>query len=82
MTNVTLSLSSACAGGDHITLSVAIPGVWSGSSGVLDMENDLLSPLTQDDIQAAIKVLLRVHAIGKSRAQLRSDLQAGIAMAI
>lgn len=80
MTTLTINLESVCAGGDHMTLGLVLNGQAKRSFNVLRPE--MLAPLTEEEIAAAIKVIVRLHARGKTGAQVRNNLQAGIVVTI
>ena len=76
MTTLTITLDHVCAGGDHMRLGLVLDGQARRSVQVLRAE--LLEPFTEQEILDAIKVMVRLHARGKTNAQVRNNLQTGI----
>lgn len=78
MASVTLTLTGACSGGGHLTL--AMTGDVSGSE-VYDVSEirDLVNSVGRVELASAI---LRLAQVGRTNAQLRTLLQAGITVTI
>ncbi len=74
MSALTMTLVSACAGGDHLTFSITGAKTLSVSINASDMT----SPITDDDLAAYLKITARLCKIGKTVAQAKTALQAGI----
>lgn len=80
MATVFMILDRACSGGEHLAIDVNVDGLQLNDVGVGATE--LLTPLTVDDAPAMATALLRVHFKGKTRAQARAELQAGITLTV
>jgi enoyl-[acyl-carrier-protein] reductase (NADH) len=80
MATVTIQATAICAGGNHVAITGSIAG---GPSGTWEFTvDDLRQAVASADAQATILGLIRLHAIGKTAAQLKSDLQAGITVTV
>lgn len=80
MSTLTITLDRVCAGGDHMTLGLVLDGQAKRTAEVY--RPDLLAPLTEVEIAAAMKVLVRLHARGKTNSQVRANLQAGVVVTV
>lgn len=80
MATVVITLNSVCGGGGHANISVTVNGVDKGDFVV--WADDILSDITDDEIETFLKLVVRAHKIGKTKAQVRSNLQAGLTVAI
>lgn len=78
MASVTITLNNVCPGGGHGTLTVT--GAMNESYNV-DVE-EIRSALDDETKRDFIMKLVRVHAIGKTKAQLRASLLAGLSVSI
>jgi hypothetical protein len=77
--SVTIQLLSVCAGGDHATVRL------TKGAQVRDVQMlvaDLRTTITQDDIEAFCKVALKLHNEGKTLAQFKSSVQAGVTVTV
>lgn len=72
---------SFCTGGNHaeLTLKVnnVVQGVWHG----LELD-DIAGPISDDDKLALVRLLIRTYKLGKTNAQVKSALVAGIAVTV
>lgn len=73
MASVNLKATAVCAGGNHVTILATLDG--AAEQSVVYTVNDLTRDLTADDAGVAALMLIRLHAKGKTNAQLKSDLQ-------
>lgn len=73
MSSFTITRTFECASQNHVTLSVT-GDVQYTYHGDID---DLTAPITNEEKQAFIKVLLRIARIGRTRAQVRTALANG-----
>lgn len=80
MSTLTITLDHVCPGGNHFTLGAVVNG--QAKHIVQTTRDDLIEPLTEDELEAAIKVLIRLRAIGKTKLQVRNNLQTGLAVTI
>lgn len=78
MASMTLTRTSECAAQNHITIAVT-GGVAYTFHGDMD---DLTSPITEGEKDAFIKVLIRFAKIGRTKAQVRNALTAGVTVTI
>lgn len=79
MASVSLQLLSVCAGGDHAVIRL------TKSAQVRDVSMfvpDLRSAITQDDIEAFCKVAMKLLNEGKTLAQFKAAMQAGITVTV
>lgn len=78
MASITIQLTNVCSGGGHGTITV------SGDvtrSLVVDFA-ELLEEIGAVDDKAILAALLRLNKIGKTNAQFKSSLLAGIAVTV
>lgn len=80
MATVVITLESVCAGGGHANISVSVNGVNKGTFPVL--ADDVLSPLPDADVPTVLAALVKLRMIGRTKAQVRSDLQAGLTVTV
>lgn len=78
MASITLTRTFECANQNHITLNVT-GDVSYEFHGVLD---DIMEPVTNEEKDAFVKVLLRIAKIGRTRAQVRTALGNGYMVTI
>lgn len=79
-TAVGITLTGICAGQNHIHLSVAVNG---GQARAVTYEVDeLAEPLSQDEGHRIVRDLLRLHFRGRTKAQAKTELQAGFTLVI
>lgn len=78
---VSITYDSACAGGGHTTLAVAVDGV---NEGRLRDEgtDELLTPLSRDEKRQLARFLVRAKVGGMTRPQARLAMQAGISVTL
>ena len=76
MTDITITLDNVCAGGTHARLKASVNG-GAERAFVVDVD-DLKAEPDEQDIIKALLTLLRLSQRGKTRAQARSALQAGV----
>lgn len=78
MTTLTITLTSVCSGGNHLTFST------SGAASLTTQEvlASLLDPITDDDITSFCKVIAKMAKQGRTLAQARNLLQAGVTVTI
>jgi hypothetical protein len=79
MASVSLQLVSLCAGGDH-----AVVRLTKGAQvkEVAMLVPELRSAITQDDIEAFCKVAMKLHSEGKTLAQFKASVQAGVTVTV
>lgn len=73
MSTLTLTATNECAGQNHFDLTVTGDVQYTTHTEL----GDLTKPLTEEEKDAFIKVLIRVGAIGRSRNQVRNTLANG-----
>lgn len=78
MSTVTVRLSSICAGGNHLTFNV------SGDASLSQIVSlSMLSePIDEQDVVAFLSVLCRLAKRGRTLAQARTLLQAGVTVTV
>jgi hypothetical protein len=80
MATVTLTLESICAGGAHAHISVVVNGVNKGEFAVDG--NAIMEPLPDDGVESAIAAIMKLYRIGKTKAQVRAALEAGLVVTV
>ena len=78
MASITITLTDICAGGNHLTYSVTGAKEMT-VRGVLD---DISQPVTDDEALAFVKVVTKLAKAGRTVAQARALLQAGIVVTV
>lgn len=78
MSTITLTTTFECAGGDH--LKIAVTGDVTGTIPLYYPE--ILDPVTEEDKQAFLKVLLRVAKKTRTKAQIKNALASGFTLTI
>lgn len=76
MATVTLSWVGVCAGGCHVTVDVSFNG-GSAQRFTYDVD-EFRASITQEKREEFILDLLRFVSVGKTRAEVRTALQAGV----
>jgi len=80
MATLTITLESACGGGGHLDIGVRLDG---GAKRIIALtRDDIETALDQEGRDAAVAALLKLYAVGKTRAQVRNALIAGVEVAI
>lgn len=77
---VSVALDHVCAGQGHIHFDVSVNG--GAPRSMMLHVDEMLAALTEDEREIIFRGLLRIHGIGKTRAQMRSDILAGITMTV
>lgn len=80
MATLVLTTVSTCAGGQHVVLSATINGVDKGNQNVV--ADDVLAAFDDEEIAAFIKGVIRLHKLGKTNAQVKADLAAGLTVTL
>ena len=81
MTTIHIKAQGSCSpGGDHIHIQADLDG--GPPQVAVFTVADMMEPLTADDVAATVLPLIRLHARGLTRAQLRSDLMAGLTVVV
>jgi hypothetical protein len=78
MTTITITLTGICSGAGHLTF--AVTGAKS-LTGHVDL-SDLSAPITDEDAMAFLKVIGRMAKAGRTLAQTRTLLQAGVTVTV
>jgi len=74
MGTLTITKTRECADGTHMTLSVT--GDFTGTINIY--APDVADPFTEDEREAFLKGILRLAKKGRTNAQLKSALTAGL----
>ena len=78
MATITLTRTSECAAQNHIVIAVTGDVAYT-YHGELE---DILSPISDDEKDAFVKVFLRIAKIGRTKAQVRTALGTGYVVTI
>jgi len=80
MATVKIKATGVCSGGEHVNIEANLDGgpVQTTQFTVTRMTQ----VLTADDVASTVLPLIQLHARGKTVAQLRADLLAGISVTI
>lgn len=76
MATLTLTATRICSGGNHVTIRVDVNAVEQATQTFLI--DELVDAVQAVDVEAAIVTLIRLHKIGRTNAQVRNDLLAGL----
>lgn len=78
MAAATITWTGQCAGGGHVTL-----GVTGAKTFSVQMTTDeMLGAITDDEMKAFFKVFVRFVKVGKTAAQAKTALQAGVTVSV
>lgn len=79
MASITITASDTCAGGGHVTFSItgAKSAVFKGV-----VVADLLGPIEDVEVEAFVKLCVRLAKVDRSVAQLKTALQNGLVVDI
>ena len=80
MATVRLTLESVCAGGGHAQIRAAVNGIDKGVFPVL--ADDILAPLPDEDVSIVLAALIKLRMIGRTKVQVRNELQAGLTVTV
>lgn len=75
MTTLTLTAQHVCGSNNHIRLSVSDG---QASRTIVVSADEIAEPLDEDRIRDAVGTILKLYARGRTRAQVRSALVAGL----
>lgn len=76
--NLTLRITEVCAGGEHVTVTVTGDASMTARLSVAEIRE----PLSAEDKETFVRVLLRAYAQGKTKAQVKAGLQAGVVVTL
>lgn len=80
MSTVAIRMTALCAGNNHATIEVVKDG---GATRTVALGiADVRSAPSQDDIEAFVRVAIRLQSEGKTLAQLRTSLLAGFTVTV
>lgn len=83
MATVEYTFVRRCAGGCHATFDISING---GAARQRTFDTDVLraslASMTDEEVEAALTTVLRVHIAGKTRAQIVSEFQNPVTVTI
>lgn len=77
MATATITLTDICAGGNHLTFTVAVGA--RSKTRVLLLDH-LLGQVTDDELDVAIGVIAKLIRSGRTAAQARTILQTGVSI--
>jgi len=80
MATVTLTATNICSGGNHVTIRLDVNSVERATKTYLI--DELAAALDEIDADDVIRTLIRLHKIGKTNAQVRDDLLAGLTITV
>lgn len=76
MAAIEIKALSVCSGGDHVRLQVSVNG---NPKATADVEvSQILNNFSPEEAELVALVLARMVAIGKTKAQTKAALQAGV----
>lgn len=78
MSAVTITLTGICSGGGHLTFTVTGD---ASRTQVLDLST-LTEPVMEQEIEAFLKLICKLAKMGRTPAQARTLLQAGVTVTV
>lgn len=78
MTTITVTATSICTGGNHITFTIT----GAKSMIVTGQVEDIKRPVTDEEVEAFVKVLCKLAKSGRTIAQYKTLVQAGITVTV
>jgi len=80
MAVVQIQATATCTGGEHVTVQARLDA--GSPQTTIFTVAEMTEVLTAEDVAATVLPLIQLHARGKSVAQLRADLLAGISVTV
>lgn len=78
MATIEIALVSICAGGGHVQVTASLNG---GAARPIAVDADQirapLNTLTAEQQQSLLTGILQIHMMGKTRAQMRTEMESG-----
>ena len=78
MTTLTLTLAGQCGGGSHLTFVVSGD---RAAQRVMD-RSDVQKPLEVEDLEALIRIIVKMASNGRTAQQARTLLEAGVTITV
>lgn len=83
MATITYTRIAICAGGCHVTMDVAFNGgVAQRQIFDIDLMRQPFSSFEQSELDTAKLLILKAHIGGKTRTQIASEFQPGVAVTV
>ena len=80
MAVIQIQATATCAGGEHVTIQARLDG--GTPQTTIFTVDQMTQALTAEDVASTVLPLIQLHARGKTVAQLRADLLAGISVTV
>lgn len=80
MAVIEIKATATCAGGEHVTIAARLDG--GAPQATIFTVAQMTQVLTVEDVARVVLPLIQLHARGKTVAQLRTDLLAGITVTV
>lgn len=80
MTTIHIRATASCSGGEHVTVVADLDG--GPQQQVIFSVEQMMAVLTAEDVASTVLPLIRLHARGLTRTQLRNDLLAGLTVVV
>ncbi len=80
MATIGIQSIATCAGTNHVTVEVRVNGTLMAT--FLGRKEDLTATSEESEIVTAARLLVRAHAIGKTPAQVASNLAVGLTILV
>lgn len=80
MATVTITLDSVCSGQGHVHLDTQVNA--GAVTEYMFHIDELLTGFTEEERRDVLRGILKLHAIGKTRAQMRTALQNGLTVTV
>lgn len=78
MASEIVTLTAVCSGGNHLTIT----GSGAKALTVIVHMDDLSTPVTNDEAEAFVKVIAKLAKAGRTVAQAKTLLQAGVTVTV
>lgn len=76
----TLTITSVCGSGNHAGIRLDISGVAQATHTF--HVDELTEAIGEDDSRNVIRFLSRLHKVGRTNAQVKNDLSAGLSLSL
>lgn len=75
---ITVTLVSVCAGGEHLTFEVT----GGATATVKSARSEMVEPITEEEKQAFVKILAKMARAGRTNSQARAILESGVLVSV
>ncbi len=80
MATIVITALSQCGGGGHANIRTTVNGVERALFST--SMDEVLAAVSDAEVETATRLLIRAHAIGKTKAQVSANLSAGLSITV